>query len=874
MKFQLSNKGKINIIGNHIGYIFLGIISIFSVKVFSQNQSLDKDIAYYLPSNISYDKAIPKPSEVIGHPVGKWHITHDKLVHYAKTIAAASDRVTIKEIGKTYEDRPLLVLTITHPSNQQRIEEIRLQHLQLTDAKKSSKLNIKKMPAVIYMGYSIHGNEPSGSNASLIAMYYLAAAQGKSVEELLRNTVILLDPSFNPDGLNRFATWANMHRGTKTLVSDRQNVEQNELWPTGRTNHYWFDMNRDWLYSQMVESKARLKEFHRWKPNLLTDHHEMGTDDTFFFQPGEPDRVHPITPIKNQDLTKLLAKFHANALDEIRSLYFSQEQYDDFYYGKGSTLPDVSGSVGILFEQGSSRSHSAESVNGLLTFPFTIKNQFTATLSSLEGVLRLREDFLIYQRDFFKNSAAQAAKDPVKAWVFGGKDPASDYDMIRALKTQDVKIYYLSRNLKKSGKAFDKKHSYIIPMNQPQYRFIKAVFETRTRFADSLFYDVSTFTMPLSYNIPYAAIKSATKKYLGKEVKIEDIPQGKRIGVDSDYAYVIPYNSYHTPIALSRLLKSGVIVKVATQPFSTGEYDFLQGDLMIPLGIQPNKEEEIEKQLTDIASQLKVTVYGLNSGYTQGKNLGSEAFQRIYPVRLAMVIGKGVNPYDAGEMWFLTDRSLQIPLTMIKKPQLKDADLDKYEVLILPDGKYGDFEHDKIKSWVARGGTLIAFKRAVKSLIDKKTIELIIKTPEKPKPTQLAYDAVSRLKGAQVTGGAIVNTQIDLTHPLCYGIRTPYLPFFKKGNLVLAPSENPAANPIMMTASPLLSGYLSKENLKNCAGGSMLQVAQLGKGRVVCFTDNPNFRIFWRDTQKVFFNSLFFSQILAKYADAQQPLFR
>ena len=731
------------------------------------------------------------------------------------------------------------------------------------------------MPLVLYMGYSIHGNEPSGSNASMVALYYLAAAQGKEIDDMLKNMVIFLDPSFNPDGLNRFASWANVHKGVKMLVSDRQNIEQNEGWPSGRTNHYWFDMNRDWLYSQMIESKARLKFFHHWKPNLLTDHHEMGTDETFFFQPGEPDRVHPITPAKNQELTKLLAKFHANALDETRSLYYSREDYDDFYYGKGSTLPDVNGSVGILFEQASSRSHSAESVNGLLTFPFTIKNQVTATLSSLEGAYRLREEFLSYQRDFFKESAARASRDKVKAWVFGGDDPASDYDMIRALKAHDIKVYHLNRIIKKRGQKFDTSNSYIIPANQPQYRLIKAMFETRTRFKDSLFYDVSTFTMPLSYNIPYIQLKSAAKKYLGSEVDLSKIPQGKRIGVDSDYAYIIPYNSYHTPLALSALLQAGVLVKVATQPFAIDGYDFFQGDLLIPLGVQPEKENEIENLLSDITSNFKVTVYGLNSGYTKGKNLGSGTFQRIYPIRLAIVVGKGINAYDAGEMWFLTDQKLKMPLTMLKKSQFSSLDIEKYDILILPDGKYSDFDYEKLKRWVEKGGTLIAFKGAVKSLIKQKFISLNVKLSEKPKlPSRLAYNGVPRVKGAQVTGGAIVNTHIDNTHPLCYGLRKPFLPFFKKGNLVLTPSKNPAANPIVMTKKPLLSGYISEENLKNCAEGAILQVAKLKKGQVICFSDNPNFRIFWKGTQKLFFNSLFFSQILKDDTDAQKPLFK
>jgi hypothetical protein len=310
-----------------------------------------------LPDSLTYDPNIPTPESVIGHEVGKWHVTHDKLVLYARSIAKISPRFKIEEHGKTYEDRPLLLLTITSPKNQNRLREIKAEHAKLSDPNQSNSLNISQMPAVVYMGYSIHGNEPSGSNASLLAIYYLAAAQGENIEKLLENTVILLDPSFNPDGLNRFASWVNMHK-SKNLVTDPQNRELNESLPSGRTNHYWFDLNRDWLPAQHLESQARLKKFHEWKPNILTDHHEMGTNSTFFFQPGEPTRINPLTPQKNRELTAKIAKFHASFLDRIGSLYYSQEDYDDFYYGKGSTYPDINGAVGILFEQASSRGHA------------------------------------------------------------------------------------------------------------------------------------------------------------------------------------------------------------------------------------------------------------------------------------------------------------------------------------------------------------------------------------------------------------------------------------------------------------------------------------------------------------------------------------
>jgi hypothetical protein len=346
---------------------------ILSVSLYSQ----ELDLSYYISSDQNYDEKIPTPKDIIGHEVGEWHVTHDKLVEYMKALAKSSDRITIEDRGKTFEGRPLLLLTITSPDNHTRIDNIRQRHI---DATNDSSIDVSNDPIIVYQGFSIHGNEPSGSNASLAAAYYLAASLSSDTEDLLKNTIILFDPSLNPDGLQRFAYWANTNK-SKNINPDPNDREYFEVWPRGRTNHYWFDMNRDWLPVQLPESRARIASFHKWLPNILTDHHEMGSNSTFFFQPGIPSRTHPLTPQLNQDLTRQIANYHANALDKIGSQYYSEESFDDFYYGKGSTFPDINGGIGILFEQGSSRGHAQETSNGILTFPFTIRNQYTAAMS-------------------------------------------------------------------------------------------------------------------------------------------------------------------------------------------------------------------------------------------------------------------------------------------------------------------------------------------------------------------------------------------------------------------------------------------------------------------------------------------------------------
>ncbi|HEY0899331.1 MAG TPA: M14 family zinc carboxypeptidase, partial [Sphingobacteriaceae bacterium] len=258
-------------------------------------------LSYYLPQKVTYDSKVPTPEQFLGFQIGEQHVSHDQIVAYMKELDRTSDRVTLQEYARTYENRPCLLLTVTTPTNHQNLENIRKEHLKLSDPAQSGSATLEKMPAVVWMGYSVHGNEPSGANANMMVSYFLAAAQGAEVDQMLQNTLILIDPAINPDGIQRFSTWVNANR-SQTLVSDVNSREFSEPWPMGRTNHYWFDLNRDWLPLQHNESRGRLQKFHEWKPLILTDHHEQGSNATFFFQPGIPSRTNPLTPKINQEL--------------------------------------------------------------------------------------------------------------------------------------------------------------------------------------------------------------------------------------------------------------------------------------------------------------------------------------------------------------------------------------------------------------------------------------------------------------------------------------------------------------------------------------------------------------------------------------------
>ncbi|MDZ7649691.1 MAG: M14 metallopeptidase family protein [Cytophagales bacterium] len=639
-------------------------------------------LSYYLPSGTQYNSAIPTPPSIIGHEVGEWHITHDRLVTYMKALDAASDRITLEQTGLTYEARPLLLLTITSPKNHQNIEAIRTQHLQLSDASKSGSLDLKNMPAVFYLGCSIHGNEASGANAGLLMAYHLAAAQGPEIEKYLENTVILFDPSFNPDGLQRFSGWVNS-RKSMLVSADPNDTEHNEAWPGGRFNHYWFDLNRDWLVAQHPESRARAKKFQEWRPNVLTDHHEQGTNATFFFMPGVPSRVNPLTPDKNQELTRKMGEYHAKALDQIGSLYFTQEGYDDFYYGKGSTFPDIQGSIGILFEQASSRGHAQESTNGVLKFEFTIRNQFVTMLSSLKAINEMREELLTYQRDFYKNASAEAAKDPVKAYIVGSKDLARVNLFAEMALRQKIDVYKLASTQTINGKTFDAASSYILPANQQQYKLLQSLFYKQLKFKDSIFYDISSWTMPLAFGLEYEEVKVAPS--LGEKLTAVPAAQGQLIG-QGKYAYVIEPHHYYLPRATYRLLDKGVRVKVSNEFFNADGKRFERGSILISVDNQEKTPEQISAIIKEINEKDGIDVYALSTGLDyKGVSLGSSSFYVLTKPEIAILIDGGISPTDAGELWHLLDTRFQIPVTLIPITVFNSASIQKYTTILMPE---------------------------------------------------------------------------------------------------------------------------------------------------------------------------------------------
>lgn len=838
---------------------FCGLIA-FNIKAQKQ------ELTYYLP-DIVYDLTIPTPEEFLGWQIGEWHITHDQQLAYMKALAAASPRITLTEYARTHEQRPLVYLTITSVANHAELPSLKARHVALSNSDESGKINLEDTPTVLYQGFSIHGNEPSGGNAAPLVAYYLAAGQGAEIEALLDNTIILFDPCYNPDGFQRFSTWANMHKNLN-MTSDPADREYDESWPRGRTNHYWFDLNRDWLPVQHPEGRGRVVTFHDWKPNVLTDHHEMGTNATFFFMPGEPSRVHPLTPGENQSLTGAIGTYHAKTLDEIGSLYYSEEGYDDYYIGKGSTYPDVNGCIGILFEQASSRGHLQESDNGLLTFPFTIRNQVRTALSTHAAMVGLKEELLTYQRDFYKSAREEARGARQFGYVFGTDgDPSRANHLIDILLTHKIAVHPLEGNTRAGGKDFKAGEAYVVPLQQDQYRFIKAVFDPIMEFEDSLFYDISTWTLPMACNLPYANLSSSPT--VGDA--LSEVPSVSIASpTNSTYAYLLPWNDFYAPRLAYYLMDKGLRLKVTTESSMVGGEEYPAGTVILPVVNQADHTtEDIHKWVQEGVALTGVNMIPVNTGLSsQGPDLGSRKYHTLKMPKVAIIVGDGVTSYEAGTNWHLLDQRYHIPVTKLSSENVGQADLGRYNVLIMPNGNYrfGNNEAEKIRDWVSAGGTLIAQKSANRWCASNKLAQLTSIRLDNDKADERPYNKYDRDRGGRVLGGSIFDTEVDLTHPLLYGFTRTDLPVFQRGNLFYEVSDNPYATPVRITDDPLLSGYVHPSSLDAIAGSAAVLVSAKGQGRTISMTQEPAFRAFWFGTSKLLANAIFFGSTIDRGA--------
>jgi hypothetical protein len=828
------------------------------------------NVADYLPKEQNYNQQIIVPASTLGFTVGERHPRHDQINDYFRQLAQSSKRVMLTEMGRTEQLRTQLLVTISSAENLANIESTLAKRQALFKKSGDVKDKNENEPLIIWLGYSVHGDEASGASAAMVTAYHYAASQSTDIEALLKNTIIVLEPSVNPDGLDRFVNWASTFRHSNSN-DDANDIEHHQGWPSGRTNHYWFDLNRDWLLLTQKESQQRLKYFHQYKPHVVGDFHEMSHNTSYFFQPGVPSRTHPLTPKANGTLTKLIAGYHAKALDQQQRLYFSKEVFDDFYYGKGSTYPDINGSIGILFEQATSRGMQQQSLNGLVTFEFGIQNHVLTSLSTVEGAWKNKQVLTSYQQAFYQQGVKLAQKEKFDGYlIHTDKDQYKLNLFLQTLNQHQINIYPLSRDFRHNGKVFNKASSYYLPLEQPQFRVIQALFNQQTNFQDNTFYDVSGWTLPLAMNIEFHQIER-TRGLKTMEQAWRQPPETTTLLDNNAYAYVFEWHHSLAPQLLEKLLSSGIKAKVATKSFSSivkgVKRKFKAGSILLAAGWQQNTNW---REIVSHASEdTNIEIYSLLTGYSpEGVDLGSGSFKALSPVNVMMIGGKNISQYEAGEIRYYLEKIIHLPVSIIEQHRVNTVDLSVYSHIVLVDGDYQSFSDKtvtQLKTWIESGGVIFAQKRATKWLASKEILSADFVSNHQINQmydvSKLSYQDQKKLASRKRVAGAIFQTRLDSSHPLAYGIETKNLPLFRNSTLIMKRPAQAFISVANYTETPLMSGYTDRNLVNMIARSSAVIAHSLGKGRVVASTDNLVFRGYWLGSAKLLVNSLYFSKV-------------
>ena len=825
----------------------------YSIIILSFNYSFSQD--YFLENFGPYDENIQSPEEFLGYEIGDQHTRHDLILAYFKYLSSISEKADLITYGKSYEGRILTLLSISSTENLKNLENIKKEHLKST-IPGSIKTIDENLPVIVNLGYGIHGNEPSSSEAALLTAYTLIASKNKKILQLVTNSVVFIDPTLNPDGRDRHSQWANQYKSIN-LVADSNDAEHNESWPRGRTNHYWFDLNRDWLLAIHPESRGKLNWLHEWYPNVVVDAHEMGTNSNYFFDPMKPSAsVKPLIPQENVDLYPIFAEYYVKYMDSIGSFYYTKESFDETYPGYGSTYSDLQGGLALLFEQASSRGHVQETNYGKMTFGFTIRNQFLNSIATVEAAVDNKVLLRDYQKRFFESSLSEFKNEKIKAYEFG--------DIYDKNRTQA----FIDKLLIHKIKVYKKGDKYVVPVNQVQSRMVKNFFETNDKYLDSVFYDASAWSVSNFYNMKHKPLRSFD---INKVTMIdeEQLSSNSKIS-KSSYAYILDWDDYNAPAALNHLHKNGVISYSAHKPFSikvnknNQVRSFNYGTVMVPVSKQKVDSEKLFEIVKSTQDKFNIPVFGTETGYSSaGIDLGSNYFRINKKVNVAMLIGDGVSSYEAGEVWHLLDTRVHIPLTKIRLNQFNRTSLDKYTTIVMVSGTYNQISESgikKIKDWVGKGNTLITIGSASSWAIKKEIVkESLVETKKDTIFSRKRYIDAREFSGRERIGGSILKADLDLTHPLAFGYRDQSIPVYKNNNVFINKSKSHYSSVALYSKDPHIDGYVSKNNMENnLKGSASLIVSGAGSGRVVLFADNPNFRGTWYGTNKLFLNAIFF----------------
>ncbi len=830
--------------------------------------ALAEPISRFHVPGVRYDSSVTKPEEAFGYELGERPVRYGDMVAYLRDLAEDSDRIAVETLGYTHERRPILQFVVTSPENHADLDGLRAAHLQ----RRLGEAAPDAAPAVVWINFGVHGAESSSMDAAIPFLHHFAAGQGDAVDAMLDETIVVAAVVLNPDGHARRIDHVETF-GSYTDVTDPFH-EIHQLWIEARTNHYWFDLNRQWLPATQPEAQAWVSAWQSWKPHVSLDYHEMGSDSPYYFHPGESNRLNPLIPERSRELALAISERLSAWMDSEALLYATEEVFDNFYVGKGSTYPQVNGSIGILFEAGAARGGSIESERGLVEHADNIDKHFNTALASIRGAIELKDDLVAYQREFFAEAEQEGASDRRRAFVFSAGDDASRAArFVELLRRHDVDVYETARDVTADGTTFQAGQSYVVPLAQDQFRMIRAMFDRFTEFDETIFYDVSGWTLPLVFDLDYAALGAGgfSSNLLG-DLAEGEAPAGAAPR-QAEYGYVFDWADSQAPRALAHILQEDLLARAATEPFSVETDDGVvamgRGAVFVPLEGQEESPARVHAIVRAAAEDAGVTIHAVDSGRTPeaGRDLGAwTVFEALQEPKVLLPFDGGFSRYDAGEVWWTLDARMGLPVTMQQPEDLSRIDTSQYTHMVLVGGRipFDEDQAEAIKEWVSEGGVLIAHTEAAdwaQTHILGREAEDEDAGGEGDPTARPRYDFEElRLRDAEhVIGGALFAGDLDPTHPLGFGFLDRDITLHRNATFTLvAPEEDPFSEVVRYADEPLLSGYASDRRLGEIAGTPAVLAQEHGRGAVILMADNPVFRGMYAGTERLLTNAIFF----------------
>jgi len=804
---------------------------------------------------------IKSPDEFLGYPLGTKFTSHTKALDYFRYLAKGDKNVKVVSYGKSYEGRELMVGIVSSKDNMDKLDLIKKNNQALSKAEKIQGKGIK-LPAILWLSYNVHGNEASSTEAALQTMYALVEAKTSGIQDWLRNTVVIIDPCLNPDGRERYVSYFNSVVGIKANPSPMAR-EHIEPWPAGRSNHYYFDLNRDWAWQSQVETQQRLVLYREWMPEVHVDFHEQNYNEPYYFAPAaEP--IHQDITSWQRAFQVIVGKNNAKYFDQKGWKYFTKEQFDLLYPSYGDTYPLYNGSVGMTYEQGGIGAGLAViTLDGdTLTLKDRIDHHYIAGLATLEAVSKHADKLVDEFRKYFENGMI-TPPGLFKSYVVKGQNLGKIRRLAQLLKRNGVAFAYggdksgIGYNYEtgKTGNFKIERNDLIVNLEQPAAVLANVLFEPQTAVKDSNTYDITAWALPYAYGLSAYATKESIR---GLYPTLEE-PKITAPASQKPYAWLLPWSSLDDTKVLIRLQKTGLKVRMAEEGFTVGGISYPIGSLLIYRVENERLVKDLPAKMLEVQKECKVLLYPVMGGFVdKGKDFGSSVYPVLNIPKVAIVAGRESSAQSMGEVWHFFEQELDYPVTVIGLDDIGVLDINKINTLILPDGTYGDGVNEKVQDWIKIGGKLILLEDAILSAIGKKPFD--IQKKEYFKDDISVNDVPKYLSRRQVNlsnaiPGAIFKVDLDQSHPISAGLGNYY--YALKTDDKLYEFLKSGWNTGVLKPGSYVAGVAGEGVLKKLGGGMLFGVQPVGKGMVIYLGASVLFRSFWENGKLMFANSVF-----------------